>query len=478
MIDTILRFAHLCRAAGLRVSTAEVLDGIRHVGWIDLADEEQFHAALKANFVKSRLDESRFEEIYNLYVRILKMGADFRRTRSLSQRLLEIVAALEAEGEESGGAFFPDLPADIRSALLRELQKILDIDLDAPEVSLADIVPSSPRDTPGDLDGPLRGIRQNKGMRISEEERRSLGDLLTERLALRLQAAPEDQAGHSVSAPAAGGKQRAVLNLGDLPFGHLSEEESREVHRAIERLARKLRDRVASRYRRKREGIVDVKNTLRLAVRYEAVPLELRFRRRQPKKPKIVALCDVSYSVWQAVPFMLNILYSIQDCLSRVRSFVFIARVVDVSDTMKDHDILGAVDKVMADFKLQSPRNAVYGDGIDREPVDHDPEISDYGEALAHFSRDYLDVLDQKTTLIILGDGRTNFLDPRPHLLEKLQGRCRRIIWLNPEPQHLWGDGDSAIEAYRPFCSEVRPCRNLNDLTEFISGLILWGKEP
>lgn len=473
MIDTIIRFARLCRAAGLRVSISEVLDAIRHIERIDLADEEQFHAALKADFVKSRPDEERFEEIYNLYFNLLKTAAEMRHSRSLSQRLIEMVESLEAERDIDESDLFPGLPADLRAALLRELKDFLGVDLDEAEISFADISAQlQDRGPEGSADF-VHEKNRTDVLRISDEERRSLEDLLAERLALHSGEGRGECGGSGIAVPVSLRKRRLGMDIGELPFTHLTEEESVEVHRAIERLARKLRDRVANRYRRKREGVVDIKNTLRLSIRYEGIPLEIKFRRRQPRKPKIVALCDVSYSVWQAVPFMLNILYSIQDCLSRVRSFVFIAGVTDVSETMKHHDILPAIDRVMADFKMESPRNAVYGDAGDNDPVDNDPEISDYGEALSHFSRDYLDILDQKTTLIILGDGRTNYLDPRPRLLEEIQQRCRRIIWLNPESQDMWGDADSAIEHYRPFCSEVRPCRNLNDLSGFISELVL-----
>ncbi len=470
MITAILHFARLCRASGLRVSTSEVLSAIRHVRCIDLADEEQFHAALKANFVKSRSDEDRFEEIYDLYVRVLQMGAALKQTRSLSQRLIELVSADEAGGEDNG--VFPDLPADRRAALIRELLKLLDMDLDVPEISLADLSAAAGEGAETPLD-PARGTPGERGMRIGAEERRMLEELLEERLAAVLRTDEEGRCERLPAGPASGRSRVRTADLGEVPFIHLTEEEAREVHKAIERLARKLRDRVANRYRRKREGLVDVKDTLRLAIRHEAVPLEIRYRRRQPRKQKIVALCDVSYSVWQAVPFMLNILYSLQDCLSRVRSFVFIASVADVSGTMEDHDVLRAVDRVMADYRLRMPRNAVYGDPGDRVPEDHDPEISDYGQALARFTKDHLDILDPKTTLIILGDGRTNYLDPRADLLEGLKERCRRVVWLNPEPESLWGDGDSAIPAYRPHCSEVRPCRNLNELGTFISTFVM-----
>jgi uncharacterized protein with von Willebrand factor type A (vWA) domain len=471
MIKALLQFAALCRAGGLRISTAEILDVVECLEVLEFADENSFRAALRANFVKEEKDRERFEKIYDLYFHTLRIGADDRQARSLSRRLIDLVEAFgpEEEAPSSLQAFLDFLSGDA-AAFLKELQKILDLELDAPEVPFSDILPPTRRQAAG---RDLRKLLQEAGIEEADPEGRRLGNLLTERLMLAGQMQANGPPGQGLPTQDAGRDPCQVRNLGELPFSHLSRQEAREVHEAIERLARKLRDIVARRYHSKREGVVDIKKTIRRSVRYQGIPLEIRFRRRQKRKPKIVALCDVSYSVWQAVPFMLNILYSVQDCLTRVRSFVFIAQVTDVSDTMKNYDILEAIDRVMSDFKLELPRNAVYGDEKDRDAADADPEISDYGAAFTQFNRDFLDVLDKKTTLIILGDGRTNFLAARAELLEEMRDRCRRVVWLNPEAENLWGDGDSAMEIYRPFCDDLRPCRNLNELSNFISSLVL-----
>jgi uncharacterized protein with von Willebrand factor type A (vWA) domain len=154
---------------------------------------------------------------------------------------------------------------------------------------------------------------------------------------------------------------------------------------------------------------------------------------------------------------MLNILYSVQDCLSRVRSFVFIARVTDVSETMKDHEIMDAIDRVMARFKLESPRYAVDGGEEERDHVDADLEISDYGAAFSQFKEEFISVLDKKTTLIILGDGRTNFLDPGLQFLETMRDHCRRVIWLNPEPERLWASETAPSEPIVPSATMSAP---------------------
>jgi len=471
MLQALLQFSALCRAGGLRVSTSEVINAVRCLELIDFSPEEPFRIALRTNFVKEEKDLELFDKIYDLYFHTLQIGADDMRSQALSNRLVDLVDTYGREAENSASALeFLDFLAGNRAAFLRELQKILDLEADAPELSFADILSAISQKV---LHREINKLLPASDLEGVDIEQRSLDDLLLERLGIAGHMQADVLPGGNLPAADADHAPGRARNLEEIPFTKLTRQESREVHLAIERLARKLRDLVARRYRRKRSGVVDIKKTLQRAARYEGIPLEIFFRRRQKRKAKIVALCDVSYSVWQAVPFMLNILYSVQDCLSRVRSFVFIARVTDVSETMKDHSIMDAIDRIMTKFKLESPTYVVYGNGESRGHVDEDLEISDYGAAFSQFQEEFMDVLDKKTTLIILGDGRTNFLDPKAHVLEAMRDHCRRVIWLNPEPERLWGEGDSAIAAYRPFCDDVRSCQNLDELRTFISGLIL-----
>lgn len=477
MLKTIVNFANLCRAADMRISTSEVLDCVYHCELIDLGDESQFRTTLETNFVKSQRDHDQFDGIYDLFFHKLRMGIKDDQFHSLSDHLIDIVEKLRDGTDETGTseALFDFLRGD-PAAFLKELQNILSLEPDFPEVSLSRILSSQQKQefmtTVSKLRRGIDELLNSEHVDLSEQDRRHLGDYLMERLGLAEQVLTDNPFIRTLSAEKGQHRGTSPDNLGELPFAHLSQREIKEVHQAIERLVRKLKDMIARRYNRKKRGAVDIKKTLRRVARYEGIPMEITFRKRPPRKTKIVALCDVSYSVWSAVPFMLNILYSLQQCFSQVKSFVFIAKVVDVSEVFDNHEIIDAIDRILADFKLEHPHNAVYGDEKDNDPIDTDPEISDYGETFSHFQREYLDVLDKKTTLIIIGDGRSNYLNPKEGLLDELRQRCRRIIWLNPEPEHLWDTADSDIKTYRPYCHELRPCRNLNQLSDFVTELV------
>ena len=223
----------------------------------------------------------------------------------------------------------------------------------------------------------------------------------------------------------------------------------------VERLVRKLRDTVSRRWAGRPRGIIDIKATLRSAARYHGLPIKIYFRRRPPRKTKIVTLCDVSGSVWSAARFMLNMLYSLQDCFSKVRSFVFISNAVEVTDIFNRQDIDKAIDQALNDTRISRQAQ------------------TDYGETFRGFKAEHLQILTKKTTLIIVGDGRTNYMNPRESILEEMRQRCRRLIWLNPEPRIFWGTGDSEMGVYRARCHELRPCQNLRQLSDFITELVL-----
>jgi uncharacterized protein with von Willebrand factor type A (vWA) domain len=220
-------------------------------------------------------------------------------------------------------------------------------------------------------------------------------------------------------------------------------------------LVRKLKDVIGRRYAARSRGILDIKKTLRHASRYQGIPMQLIFRKRPPSKGRIVVLCDVSGSVWSSAKFMLNMLYSLQECFTRVRSFVFIAGIDEVTHFFDSFDVNQAIDKVLREADL------AYG------------ASTDYGMTFRDFKAQYMDALNKKTTLIIIGDGRTNYANPEADILEEMREQSRRLIWLNPETEYFWYSGDSEMRAYAPCCHEVRPCRNLNQLMTFIHDLML-----
>jgi len=243
--------------------------------------------------------------------------------------------------------------------------------------------------------------------------------------------------------------------LGERPFAALSPAEVDRMRQTIARLVRKLKDAIGLRYAARSRGLLDVKKTLRRAARYQGVPLELRWRRRPPRKGRIVVLCDVSGSVWSAARFMLNMLYALQDCFDRVRSFIFVAGVAEVTALFECHDIERAIAKVLTETDLE------YG------------AATDYGLTLRQFKARHIDAVNRKTTVIVIGDGRSNYGNPEEEILGEIRERSRRLIWLNPESEAFWLTGDSEMRTYTPLCNEVRPCQNLNQLSDFIRELVL-----
>ena len=152
---------------------------------------------------------------------------------------------------------------------------------------------------------------------------------------------------------------------------------------------------------------------------------------------------------------MLNMLYSLQECFTQVRTFIFVAGVEEVSEVFKQHAVNPAIDKILKAADLDY--NAA----------------TDYGRTLREFRRDYLDILTRQTTLILIGDGRCNYTHPEEGILAEMRARCRRLIWLNPEARPFWYSGDSEMRVFEAVCDEVRPCQNLNQLLDFITSLVL-----
>ena len=248
---------------------------------------------------------------------------------------------------------------------------------------------------------------------------------------------------------------RHLGKLGETAFTSLTRKEVQEMRDAIRALVRKLKDTVTLRYAVYARGVLDVKKTLRKAAQFQGLPLELVFRKKPPRRGKIVVLCDVSGSVWSSAKFMLNMLYSLQECFTKVRSFVFVSGLDEVSHFFEDHDVDQAIERVMSDADIAYNAS------------------TDYGQTLREFKADYMDILNKKTTLIVIGDGRSNYTNPEAGILNEMREKCRRVLWLNPETEMFWYSGDSEMKTYQEICHEVRPCGNLNQLIAFIKDLIL-----
>lgn len=460
MVNLILKFVSLSRTAGLRVSTSEVLDCLNQLKLVDILDEPQFAAVLRANFAKSRREQFHFDRLYDLFFHELRQESNIAHADPLADQIQSTLQALtpEQNGNDASQAVLDFLSGDPQPFFEQMQLGLLDGDGKGggmgsnlgPLVQRLELMLQL-----NAVEDALTQFLIDQRDRMHWETRRDLKELFDARLdsARRLltrQPRPLDDDSSITTS-----YQQHLDRLGEIHFASLTKKEVEGMREVIEQLVRKLKDTASRRYAVKNRGALDVKKTLRRAAGYQGIPLELFFRNRPPRKSKIVTLCDVSGSVWSAARFMLNMLYSLQECFTQVRSFVFVAGLEEVTKIFEDCEINQAIEKVLREANIEY--NAA----------------TDYGLTLRQFKKHYMDILNKKTTLIIIGDGRTNYGNPEEQILDKMRERSRRVIWLNPETQYFWYTGDSEMRTYQACCDEVRPCQNLNQLLDFIKTLVL-----
>ena len=235
------------------------------------------------------------------------------------------------------------------------------------------------------------------------------------------------------------------------PFHALSDEDKRVLQREVQRLAAALRTRIALRQKRAKTGQLDAKATIRANLKYHGVPMEIRHRHRV-RKPKIVIICDISTSMRFCSELMLSFLFALQGQVRKTHAFAFIDHLESISE-----DFTGA----NADQAIQSV--------LRRMPSGY--YNTDLGWSLTDFDGRYMDTLNGQTTLIVVGDGRNNYNDPRIDLFSMMSRRAARTVWLNPEPPLLW-NGDSDMRKYAPLCSDVLKVSTLSELTAAVDQLL------
>ena len=460
MIQTVLKFVSCSRAAGLRISSAEVLDCTRQLSYIDVLDEEQFKTVLRSNFAKSRREQARFDHLYHLYFHELRSDISIPHAGSLQDVIDSVMAEMRdnLEGDDALAALLDFLEGDPLRYLeeMRHLQTMEATGVQAINTNFAPLVRRLEIMSQINAVGAAaeRFMASNRAS-IPWENRQALAVHIRDRLntaGRMLSREPEEVRDefHRGSS-----YDQYMDQLGEKTFFSLSRSEIEEMRDVIEELVRKLKDTVQRRTIKQKRGMLDIKKTLRQASAYQGVPMKLIFRSKPKRKGKIVTLCDVSGSVWSAAKFMLNMLYSLQDCFLQVRSFIFVSDLAEITGIFERHDIHAAINKVL----INPPINV--------------ETSTDYGRTFRQFKRDYLECLNKKTTFIIIGDGRTNYANPEEEILGEIRDKSRRVIWLNPESTMFWNTGDSRMRTYQGYCNEVRHCQNLNQLTDFIKTLVL-----
>ncbi len=239
------------------------------------------------------------------------------------------------------------------------------------------------------------------------------------------------------------------------PFNALTDEEANLLRIEVQRLVTQLRSRAALRRKRGKEGRFDSKGTIRANQRYGGVPVQLKFKKKK-LKPSLVLICDMSRSMLSVAEFMLRLTYELQDQVAKTRSFGFYSDMEEISIVLVGNRPAEAVDTVLDNFYNRGPRHYA----------------TDLGESLNTFFKNWLDSVDGRTTVVVLGDGRNNYNPPRFDLMKQLQRRARKLIWFNPEHPRQWGSGDSDMLEYAPICDSVYVVRNLAQLASAVDKLM------
>lgn len=234
-------------------------------------------------------------------------------------------------------------------------------------------------------------------------------------------------------------------------LGNLDRRDQEEMRKIVDKIAKRLVALYARKRKIKDRGLLDVRRTMRKNYANDGILFSLEWKMRKLDKPKVMAICDVSGSVASVARFLLQFLYALHDALSGVRTFAFSGKLIETSDFFERHLVDDAVDKVM---------NA----------VGYMP--TDYGQSLSDFREGWLDAIDKRTTIIFLGDARSNYTDPRADIMKEIYERSKRVIFLNPEPPPLWGTGDSETRRYRPYTHVMKECSTLNHLERLVEDLL------
>jgi uncharacterized protein with von Willebrand factor type A (vWA) domain len=452
----VVAFAENLRAEGLAVGTSELLDAFEALGAVSWTQEAAFREALAATLAKSPEDRRIFDLVFErFFFRAAEEAAMRQGVRE--QRAPGPGAEDEDEDGITGGEQidYDNLREQLIQAIrdgdesaMRDLARLAIVafgrrgegsgvlGVDVQRIRRALGLRSEPGGPPPrDPEAPpSRGLTRDQIRRFEQHLRRELERAQIE----RTQALPPSR----------------PLNELDraLPSGPL--QDLAAVHRVVAQLKRRLATQGHETRGRRRHAHVDVRRTMRASLQTGGVPVVLKYRPRRPKRPELYVLCDVSTSVTSASVFFLSVLHALHDAFRKMRSFVFVERISEVTEV----------------FERERSFRAV-SDAISKDAGVADVSgYTDYGRVWREFLAQVADDLHPRATVIVLGDARTNGRDPRADVFASIVALAGRTFWLNPEPRLYWNYGDSVISAYEEHC-EAHECWTTRQLEDFVKAL-------
>ena len=437
----IVDFAEALRAEGLALGTSELLDAFAALDEVPWTDRASFREALAATLAKSPEDRRVFDLVFDrFFFRAVEREAVSREVRE--------------HGESDGMTGGEQIDLDNLRAQAVEAIRNGDESAMRDLARLAIAALGRRGEGSGVLGVDVQRIRRALDLRTDGTPQEDQGEPLTrdqirrfeQQLRRELERAQIERTGQLPPARALNELDRA------LPSGPL--QDLAAVHRVVMQLKRRLATRGHESRGRRAHAHVDVRRTMRASLQTGGVPVVLKFRPQRPRRPELYVLCDVSTSVTSASVFFLSVLHALHDSFRKMRSFVFVERISEVTDVFARERSFKAVSEAIG-------RDAGVADVSG---------YTDYGRVWNEFLTQVEDDLHPRATVIVLGDARTNGRDPRADAFAAIAARAGRTFWLNPEPQLYWNYGDSVVRAYAPFC-ELYECWTTRQLEDFVKAL-------
>ena len=438
----LLSFCEELRSEGVAVGTSEILDAFAALDEVPWTAQEDFREALAATIAKSQEDRRVFELLFDRFF-----------FRAAEAEAVERGIGEEGQRHEGGERLdIDELREQIRQAIvegndgeMRDLARlaiaafgrraegsgVVGVDVQRIRRTLGLSAGAQPPAYDGAAE--LPPIDRDQLNRFERHLRRELERDLIE----RTETLPPS---------------RPLAEL-DRALPTSPTQDLAAVHRAVSQMKRRLATLGHEQRGRRKGQAVDVRRTMRASLETGGVPLRLRYRPKRPRRPEIYVLCDVSTSVTSASVFFLSVLHALHDSFRKLRSFVFIERISEVTEVF-EHE---------RDFRVIAQRISSEGGVADVSGY------TDYGRVWLEFLSEISDELDPRSTVIVLGDARTNGREPHAEVFAQVAERAGRLFWLNPEPKLYWNYGDSVMAAYERYCDGAFECWTTRHLENFVN---------
>jgi hypothetical protein len=439
MAPRLLEFADELRNEGVAVGTSELLDAFAALDAVTWTSRQDFHEALAATLAKSQEDRHVLDVLFDRFF--------FRAVER------EAIEQGLSEGRFQGGEEI-DLDA-LRERIRDAIRAGSDGDMrDLARLAIAAF--GRQGEGSGVIGVDVQRIRRTLGLRGEragqdlpdpdavprenlQEFERHVRRELERQMIERTQALPPSKPLRELD-----------RSLPSNPAQDLS-----QVHRVVAQLKKRLASHGREHRGRRRSWQVDVRRTMRASLQTGGVPLELKYRPKRPRRPELYVLCDVSTSVTSASVFFLSVLHALHDQFRKLRSFVFVERISEVTDVFERERSFEAVSR-----RIATDAGVADVSGY-----------TDYGRVWIEFLAKVVDDLDPRSTVIVLGDARTNGREPHARTFGQVAERAGHTFWINPEPRLYWNYGDSVMSTYEPYCDGVFECWTTKQLEAFVNAI-------